>query len=75
MSYFELGLAELPIAAETQQCLASKYASGVVTRAPLDAENRIATNTEWRQFADRVPSRRGLMGVGFPLNGVVLSVS
>jgi hypothetical protein len=48
MSYFELGLAELPIAAETQQCLVSKCASGVGTRAPLDAENRIATNTGWR---------------------------
>jgi hypothetical protein len=43
MSYFELGLAELPIAAETQQCLVSKCASGVGTRVPLDAENRIAT--------------------------------
>jgi hypothetical protein len=75
MSYSELGLAELPIAAETQQCLVSKCASGVGTRAPLDAENRIATDTGWRQFADRVPSRTGLMGVGFPLNVVVLSAS
>ena len=42
MSYFEPRPAESPIAAETRQCLVSKRAPGVGTRARLHADDLIA---------------------------------